>query len=90
MKPSMEREFSKLVKPKARQVCQFTEANFANLTDEGGGDAFRFGNQGTALYHKLHEVDTLEQSHTKATPTNKSCESNEIARRRCLEPNIVA
>jgi hypothetical protein len=89
MKPSMEREFSKLVKPKARQVCQFTEANFANLTDEGGGDAFRFGNQGTALYHKLHEVNTLEQSHTttmprtkhsrmKATPTNKSCEGNRI------------
>jgi hypothetical protein len=61
-KPATERDFSKLVKPKTRQVRQFTEAGFANLTAACECDAFHFGNQDMTPYRKSHEGDTPEQS----------------------------
>jgi hypothetical protein len=54
------RNLSKLIKPKTRQVSQFTEADLVNPTVEGEGDAFYFGNQDITLYHKSQEGDTLE------------------------------
>jgi hypothetical protein len=35
--------FSKPIKPKIRQLHQFTEASFVNPTADNKGDAFHFG-----------------------------------------------